>query len=237
MPKNSGSNINIKKVKGNVVFSNNQSGGITTNEQNLNHSKPQKKPFYKKVLFWVGVISAILTILGYFGFQPKPERIKKTTLKKDSPNLNTSIINQTNKFPILQDTSKHKKTHSRKKVMENDKKPINVGNVTGDVTISQNQLGGITAHTVIQNYGKPIPTARHLNSEDQQRLNTLSSSSKISIWICMKEGEANAYGVEIINYLKAKGYDLEINGYMQTMGGNNERFDINGTSISVPVQE
>lgn len=89
MSKRSGSNINIRKVVGNVVMSDKQSGGVTMHQQTASPSSRKKKPFYEKILFWIGVISAVLTILAYFGLQPKPKENKNINPKIGSLKLNS----------------------------------------------------------------------------------------------------------------------------------------------------
>ena len=74
MKKSDGSNINIGKVKRDVVISKDQSGGVTSYNYISKPSLLTRKPFYKKILFWVGVIATVLTILGYFGPQPKSNK-------------------------------------------------------------------------------------------------------------------------------------------------------------------
>lgn len=144
-PKDS-SGIHIEKVKGNVVISQGQKGGVTTHDHNTNSPlAPKKKPFYETILFWFGVIASILTVLAYFGYQPQ--------LKKDSKPITTGAPQSTIKKTPSKDTSQHKKLKLKKRVMSNEgnksnEKPISLGNVKGDVVISQNQKGGITAHTV-----------------------------------------------------------------------------------------
>ena len=82
MGKGNTSNINIGKVKRDVVISKDQSGGVTAHNYETTPTIVKRKPFYKKILFWVGVIATLLTILGYFGLQPKPNK----NTNKDSIN-------------------------------------------------------------------------------------------------------------------------------------------------------
>ena len=131
--------------------------------------------------------------------------------------------------------------------MENneEKKPsekaISVGDVAGDVVISQNQIGGITAHTVVHNYTQPEP--RHLTAQDEQNLNGLDRYPELTVLISMNNQEANSFGAEIINYLKSRGHSVVVNGYgiLIPSPHSNPRYDIkpDGTSIciSVPVQQ
>lgn len=152
MPKSSGSNIHIKNVKGNVVISNSQSGGVTSHEHNINSSSPIKKPFYKKILFWIGVISSVLSILGYLGFQPKTKENKRLIPKTISSNI-PGANHIDNKKVTLIGNPNYKKPSLKKKTMQSEEKssndkPIFVKNVKGDVVISNNQTGGYTAHTI-----------------------------------------------------------------------------------------
>jgi len=70
------------KVKGDMVNSNNQSGGVTAHTINYHNTPSSKKePFYKKFWFWVGCVATVLTILGYFGFQPNRLTNRRIMLK------------------------------------------------------------------------------------------------------------------------------------------------------------
>ena len=242
MAKEKSSNINIKGVKGNVVISQNQSGGITNHHHETPPTQPNKKTLLKKILYWVGAVSAILTILGYLGIQIKSKENKKPIITSHTKPKIDSVTRPAKSLTLL-DTTRHKIHRlKRKKMLNNDNKPLSVKNVQGDVVISQNQTGGITAHTVVQNYGPPQPEPRHLTPQDEQNLNGLDKYHQLSVMISMANHEANSFGGEIINYLKSRGHDVVVNGYgtMISSPYANPRFNIQPdgetVSISVPVQ-
>jgi len=123
MKKKKDSKINIGNVKGDVVISQNQNGGITSHETSTNTEKQKiKSIFNNKYVLAIGLIAAILGILGYFGLRPSNEN------KENHSKINTTM--------------------EKRKSDSNEKKLISIGEVKGDVVISQNQTGGITAHSV-----------------------------------------------------------------------------------------
>lgn len=110
--------IKINEVKGNVVISKDQRGGITTHEGSADkQSKDRKKSFWERSYFVAATVLAVLGILSYFGINFLWEG----------------------------------KMRENKKNVE----PISINKVNGDVVISQNQSGGQTAHTIINNVEKP----------------------------------------------------------------------------------
>lgn len=121
MKKQSDSKINIGKVTGNIVISQNQKSGITTQKSSQILEKPKKPFFNNKYVLIIGFVAAILGIFGYFGLQPSvnhDEIIPNEIIQQKSQPILTTI-----------DT-------------------ISIGDVSGDVVISQNQTGGITAHSI-----------------------------------------------------------------------------------------
>lgn len=97
------SNINIKKVSGNITISQNQKGGITS--QGGNHQKPNKERpsfFTNKYVLLIGFISAVLGIFAYFGYQPSVN------------NKNAETIKATDSTKIIHDTTKNKSTTIKK---------------------------------------------------------------------------------------------------------------------------
>ncbi|HZY36731.1 MAG TPA: hypothetical protein VFE53_08795 [Mucilaginibacter sp.] len=223
MSKKNSSNININNVKGNVVVSNNQSGGITANGHNIIPPSAKRKPFYNNVILWVGLIGSILTILAYFGLQPKSKENKNLGLPAISRKLNTTSIPHPVKSVTLFDTIKPKKHHLRKKIMENkgekdtNKKPIYVDNVKGDVVISQNQSGGITAHTVNINEEKVFNQADRINLLNfietvKKKYNFNPTCFTISM---VNNSNGNKIASQIETVLKEQGYTMKGDyGYM-----------------------
>lgn len=137
------SKITFKNIKGNIVTSNNQSGGITAHENNSKSDR--KKQLFETVGFWIALVASVVTILTYLGLQPK-------TVTQTPFVVSNSVDHS--KHSIITDTIPKRGRLIKKKNMANSEektpteKPITVGNVKGDVVISQNQTGGITAHTV-----------------------------------------------------------------------------------------
>ncbi|OMP75570.1 hypothetical protein [[Flexibacter] sp. ATCC 35208] len=188
--------IKIGSVKGDVVVSTDQSGGVTAHTSNSAPPVPPKT-FWTWFVVIVTVLASIVTILAYFniypfsktqGKQPLPDTVTKVTpkIEQEKPNIS--------KQPKTMNESHKKET------------PINIGTVTGDVTISQNQTGGITAHTVYVN--KPLP--RELNDDDQRVLKSLNKEYLISVTVIMGN-ESQKYGTQIIDFLQSNGYKTSLN--------------------------
>jgi hypothetical protein len=140
MQKKSKKNIEIHKVEGNVVISQDQKGGSTTHSiQNVKMSSKRKW----SIIVLIGFIASILTILAYFGINPSSS-IKVQEPKDSNPNLvNADTLNKNiNVIP------EKKEIKVNKMLDKKDDKPINIDKVEGNVVISQNQSGGITAHSV-----------------------------------------------------------------------------------------
>lgn len=108
MPKNK-PKISIGDVNGDVIISQNQSGGTTAHgARTVTDKKPSKSKW--SIITVIFVVAAIITILTYFGIKP----IKENKMPKD------------------------------------EEEKISIGDVNGDVVISQNQSGGITAGKIGQ---------------------------------------------------------------------------------------
>lgn len=186
--------IKIGNVKGGLVISKGQSGGTTAHTINPLPQSP-KKTFWKTFWIFISGVASIVTIFAYFNIYPfhKP--------KEKLPLPVTKVIPK-----IEQEKPKIKKQPQT--MSENHKKenPIQFGDVTGDVIISQNQTGGITAHTVYVN--KPLP--RELNNDDQKALKSLNKEYLISVTVIMGK-ESQAYGNQIITFLQSEGYKTELN--------------------------
>ena len=153
MKKQKDSKINIGNIAGDVVISQNQKDGTTTHDISMNIKEQKKSFFNNKYVLAIGLIAAILGILGYFGLQPSNTNSdiipKKVIQQKNIPSLTTidTITKGTSEFQ--NDTIIKINTAMKKRKIENEnEKPISIGNVSGDVVISQNQTGGITAHSI-----------------------------------------------------------------------------------------
>lgn len=145
--KKKNSDINIKNISGNVIVSQGQKGGVTTHENILKDEKPKGKSFFKnKYVLLTGLIASVLGILTYFGLQPESKSsndglIKTTEIpKSDTVKTSNDTFKQKPISPLIMKKSEVGN--------QGNEKPISVKNVSGDVVISQNQSGGITAHTV-----------------------------------------------------------------------------------------
>jgi hypothetical protein len=85
-----------------------------------------------------------------------------------------------------------------------------VGDPNASITniTSNNQTGGITAHTV--NLERP---PRNFNRGDAEQLDkllaTVPKSDKFWVTVVMNDGEADAYAVQIVQELAHRGYTVE----------------------------
>lgn len=137
------SKIVIGEIKGDVVISQNQQGGITAHDTtaDIRYDK-QTRHSLKKVSVIIGTIASLVTILGYFDFT-----LPIGSKTKDDKSINTVSNN-----------------FKEEQMLNKKDKQISIGAVGGDVVISQNQTGGITAHTVTIN--NKIPKRSLKNSID-----------------------------------------------------------------------
>lgn len=212
-------NIKIGMIKGDVVISKNQSGGTTA--QNVNATSPHKKVFWKTIWIIVGGLASIVTIFAYLDINP----FNKKQNKQPVQNATTKIIP-----PVEQKKFESKKIS--KNMNDKNGTPIKIGNVAGDVIISQNQTGGITAHTVY--ISKPLP--REINDEDKKALGVLNKEYLISITVIMGN-ESQSYANQIIEFLQSKGYKIEVN-YVGMLMPEPEpaRYHLNTNSISKRIE-
>ncbi len=118
------SKIRIGNVKGDVIISQDQSGGTTAHETRTATGKTPSK-FKLSIITVIFVVASIVTVLTYFGVKP----IKENKMPKDEENK------------------------------------ISIGDVNGDVVISQDQSGGITAHTVNVNQQRAISSQAQTRKE------------------------------------------------------------------------
>ena len=109
------SKIHIGNVKGDVVISQDQTGGTTSHKIGADANKNSKSKWVI-IITAISVVGTILGILAYFGIKP----IEENEMAKD------------------------------------EKEKVTIGDVKGDVVISQDQSGGITAHTVNVNQERAI---------------------------------------------------------------------------------
>lgn len=211
--------IKFGKVKGDVVINRGQSGGITSHTTNPLPQTP-KKTFWKTFWIFVGGLASIVTIFAYLNIYPFP---------KPQDKLRVPIT----KVTLKTEKEKPKIKKQSQNMSENHKKetPIQIGDVTGDVIISQNQKGGITAHTVYVN--KPMP--RELNNDDQKELKSLNKEYLISITVIMGK-ESQEYGNQIITFLQSNGYKTELS-YVGIMSPEPEpaRYHLNSDDNSKTI--
>ena len=77
---------------------------------------------------------------------------------------------------------------------------------------SNNQYGGITAHTV-----NIAPTARFMNEHLGLQLNQyIPTDEKVSVTAVMGDGEAFGFANQILSWLRANGY-AKVDGVNQTI--------------------
>jgi len=133
-------NIKIGKVRGDVVISNDQQGGTTV------HSFGTQQKRGLRILKWmvsiVAILSGLAAIFTWMHWFPFNEIKKQQAAYVHVPKQAFRSDSQ------LSHLLKLKKTMFKKKMKDDHAKGVNIGNVTGDVVISQDQHGGITAHTV-----------------------------------------------------------------------------------------
>ena len=158
--KKKNSDIKIKNVTGNIVITQGQQGGVTAHDIAEKKEESKIKSFFKikyvrLISFIVGVIGFIASVLGildYFGCQP--ETNKANDLQKITNAANSSDTSRQGNIPTIKTKPNTQQTmKNNEEENKNKQTPISVKNVNGDVVISQNQTGGITAHTI--NYGIP----------------------------------------------------------------------------------
>jgi hypothetical protein len=148
MAKNKYPGIQIGTVHGDFISSQGQQGGTTSHQNNENKPGKPKKSFFKSVGFIITIAAAIVTILGYFGITGKfNSKIPLRDSLKKGTNPISIITKDTNKMPTNNVPFKQKH-HKKMNQNKGEEKPIKIGDVSGDVVISQHQSGGITAHTV-----------------------------------------------------------------------------------------
>ena len=165
------SKIHIGDVKGDVIISQDQSGGTTAHESRTTNDKKPTKSKYS-IITIISIAMLILAILTYLDVKP----IKENKMPKD----------------------------------EEDK--ISIGDVNGEVVISQNQSGGITAGYV--NFG-PINVSqqvRHLDSAQIEEIKkNIPDDTKKKIVICCPIGdsEAHEFASEIKKHLESRGLKVD----------------------------
>lgn len=148
MKKKQNSKISIDNVSGDVVISKSQKGGITSHQTTVETKNKKNKTFFNnRYILLIGFIASTLTILAYFGLQPT--KLDKTEIKNvdriSKLDSSKNIIDTITKKDTIKKFDKVMKRNEEKSKKE---KPISIGDVAGDVVISQNQTGGITAHSV-----------------------------------------------------------------------------------------
>lgn len=160
--------IKLSNVKGNVVISSNQSGGTTAHNA-ITHTHPNvkaKSSFTEWRIWWIlALISSILTILGFFGYQYKITK-PENSLKANTKSILISPLKDSTKKQLSKPLFTHKSAPMVKKKKQTVDSSINVEHVAGDVVISKNQSGGITAHTVIVPEDKEIPLKNNFSVID-----------------------------------------------------------------------
>jgi hypothetical protein len=200
--KKKNSDISIKKVTGNVIISQGQQGGVTAHEINPIEKKTEKKSFFQnKYVQLIGLVSAVLGTLSYFGFQPDTKNtINNQNTVKEMPIKDT--------IKTLKEKLK-RKTEVKSNMNKDDdntekENPISVQNITGDVVISQNQSGGQTAKTIINQ----IPEKRNILEKEDILNSYLKKSQPVEcdIHILMNDLEAYDLAIQIKAVLDNAGW-------------------------------
>lgn len=196
MTKESDKKIEIGKVEGDVIISQNQTGGVTSHS--FNNTKRKRNWTIASIIF---LLAAIVTILTWIGVTPK---------------LNSDIIvpKSNNTHPIIDTSKKTNMINNKIRIRQENKmdrkkieNPINIEKVGGDVVISQNQSGGQVAHT-INNYG---PTKRTITSEIKAKmLVELKKYSGQKIGFASTQGDMEAADFKniLINVFREGGWNV-----------------------------
>ena len=162
------------KVKGSVVVSNNQSGGITQSSNSNNHEKFKFWPWIGGLVGFLASVVGILTWLDIL--PPKHDTTTKSKINPDSINGNyipQKKIVQPQKYKIMFGKKNDNLERGNK---------YEIGDVSGDVIISNNQTGGITAHTVV------IPEDKEIALKDNISVELTNQDGRTAIKISPKHG-------------------------------------------------
>ncbi|RZJ80711.1 MAG: hypothetical protein EOO20_25750, partial [Chryseobacterium sp.] len=139
--------INISNIRGDVVVSSGQTGGITATKTGGPLERKRMSPV-KKIGAAIGTVSAIVGILAYLNITPNHSNDTKSISKDTLPQPASTVQPLDAKSPM-----KSKQTVMKKEPKEDTS--LEISHISGDVVVSQNQSGGITAHTVYINRPEP----------------------------------------------------------------------------------
>lgn len=201
MKKRKNPQIKIGDVSGDVVISQDQQGGITSHSSSTEIVNQKKKTFFNnKIVRIIGLTAAILGILAYFGIQPSgssnTELQNEYKIQKDNNPL--AIVDTIfKKDTTIQANSIMKKNENKTE----KEKPIIIGDVSGDAVISQNQSGGITAHTVNVNTDRNI--SQTVSDEISRVLK--SSNCQITIGALGMGGETDKFANQLLKAAQNSG--------------------------------
>jgi len=198
--------IKIGHINGDFTFSSNQSGGVTVHNNAQKNNDQKKTTIFKKIGYFLMLLAAVAGVLTYLNIKPSQKTNNNKIINtKDASSLDT-IKKQAPKASVNILSLKHKRKMSQDK---NKQEPISIGSVSGDVVISQNQTGGVTAHTYV---GNP---QRHLTAGEKSDIETNIKQLAIQYnWISTTEfyitvptdQESFNYGTEVINFISSLGY-------------------------------
>jgi len=181
MKKKSNSKIEIGNVKGDVIISQDQKGGITSHSVNDNKPNRRRKWAISSVVFF---IAAVVTILTYLNIDLPNDSMNS---KQDVQNSNILLSDTTNE--ISNADSSTTITSEVKMTKKKDEKTTMIDKVEGDLVISYNQTGGQTAHT-INNYA---PMKRPISpSVKTKMLEILNKFSDQKIGFASTQGDREA---------------------------------------------
>jgi hypothetical protein len=183
--------IIIGKVEGDVTISQGQTGGITANV--VGTAGGNGRPFkLSRIAAFATIASAIIAFLTWLNVSPVRDKV--------APVLPTL-------HPVAQKTDKESKAQEGRRMAEDDKN-ISIGEAKGDVAISINQSGGITANKVT------IADPPRLLTQSQREviIQTLRQFPGQTISVHqLGDGEAGPYGQQITKAILDAGWNVNIN--------------------------
>jgi len=199
----SNKNIHISKVRGDVVISQNQTGGMAAHEIKIDDGIPKKKSILKRFGWWIGFVASVITIMGIFSLSPK-QNLKGKSMNNKSDKILNEIVTIPSNVVISQKQNLKGKSMNNK----SDKTLNKIGAVSGDVVISQNQSGGQVAHT-INNFGPP---KRIIDSNIRNKiLSVLSNTKPDKIGFASTQGdvEAHEFKQQLMEVFSSAGWQVQ----------------------------
>lgn len=208
--------VQIGTVHGGVTISHNQTGGITAGQHTAGpagHSEgPSGLTPLQKGAAIATIVAAILALLTWLGYTlnqaPAPSLAPSRSITIPAePKVPAEPKTQEPPIQRSEEKQKAKLPAPRKegKPVNSDQK-ISIGQVTGDVVISNNQSGGITAKSVT------INAKRSLTPETADKLRELLApyrGSTVKITSLFGDGEAFQYAAQFQKVFEAAGWKVD----------------------------